>query len=295
LPLPLHARAFLKSLSQMASADAVAASLKPLLNRVAAISRLRRAALIAGCLAFPALAGIGGYFGLTFMQELTRKNPGLLDLGTLLQVRTSGRFWGGKNAKLPTDRQFAIYIAHHYRGLITNAASWSNPYVLAMIKGEARTFAEQSVAEHTAPTEAEIKEADAAVEKHVPKQQFFAEKLPPAMPVMVIIGSLLLYVGLPALVAALLFRGGVVLLIAAVTYVRKDGLRASRLRLLWRALVAWSPVLAAFFLVILAFTKHWVWQPWLALALLGLLAALSVALPRRGLQDRLAGTWPVPR
>ena len=26
-----------------------------------------------------------------------------------------------------------------------------------------------------------------------------------------------------------------------------------------------------------------------------LLTALSVALPQRGLQDRLAGTWPVPR
>jgi hypothetical protein len=28
---------------------------------------------------------------------------------------------------------------------------------------------------------------------------------------------------------------------------------------------------------------------WLALAI------LSLALPKRGLQDRLAGTWPVPR
>jgi hypothetical protein len=46
---------------------------------------------------------------------------------------------------------------------------------------------------------------------------------------------------------------------------------------------------------VVALDKHWVWQPWLALALLGLLAAVSVALPKRGLQDRLAGTWPVPR
>ena len=45
----------------------------------------------------------------------------------------------------------------------------------------------------------------------------------------------------------------------------------------------------------LALVKHLTWQPWLAVALLGLLAAGSLALPRRGLQAHLAGTWPVPR
>jgi eukaryotic-like serine/threonine-protein kinase len=294
-PLPLHARAFLKSLSQMAGADAVVAALKALLRRVPAVSRLRRAALVAGCVVFPMLACVGGFFGLTFMQELTRRNPGLMDLATLLQVRSSGRFWGGKNAQLPTDRQFAIYIAQHYRGLITNETAWSSWMVMSMIKGEARKFAEQSMVEHPAPAEAEIEEADAAVGKHVPKQQLFAEKLPPAMPVLLMAVTLLVYVGLPALVAAVLFRCGVVLLIAGVRYVRKDGVRASRLRLLWRAVVAWCPAVPVFAVTVVALDKHLIWEPWLALALFGLLAAVSVALPTRGLQDRLAGTWPVPR
>ena len=294
-PLPLHARAFLKSLSQMASADTVVAALKPLLSRVAAVSRLRRAALVAGCVVFPVLACGGGLFSLTFLQEIYRRNPGLLDLSSLLQMRTTARFWGGKKAQLPTDSQIAVYIAHHYSGLITNAAKWSSPYVLAMIKGDARKFAEQSVAEHPAPTAAEIEEADAAVGKYVAKPDFFSQKQPPALPAMVLAASLLFYVALPALIAALLFRGGVVLLVAGVTYVRKDGLRASRLRLLWRSLVAWSPAVPMFALAIAGLAKHWVWQPWLALALLGLLAAVSVGLRERGLQDRLAGTWPVPR
>jgi hypothetical protein len=294
-PLPLHARAFLKSLAQLPGADAVAAALKPLLGRVAAVSRLRRAALVGGCIVFPLLACGAGYFGLGLLQELTRKNPGLMDLNTLLQMRKSARFWGGKSAQLPDDRQLAIYIVHHYSGLITNETSWSSWMVVSMIKGDARKFAEQSVAEHPAPTEAEIKEADATVDKYVPKQQFFAEKIPPALPVMVLAVSLAFYVGLPALVAALLFRGGMVLLIAGVTYVRKDGARASRLRLLWRAILAWAPSFLVLVVTILALAIHWVWQPYLALALLGLLAVWSVALPTRGLQDRLAGTWPVPR
>jgi eukaryotic-like serine/threonine-protein kinase len=295
LPLPLHARTFLEGLSQMPGADAVALALKPLLSRVAAVSRMRRAALVAGCIVFPVMVGALAPLMMTFMQDLTRKNPGLMELNTLLQMRTSGRFWGGKNAQLPDDRLFAIYIAHHFASLITNAAAWSSPMVLSMIKGDARKFAEQSVAEHPAPTQAEIKEADATLDSRLPKQQPFAAKPAPAMPVMVLAASLLFYVGLPALVAALLFRGGVVLLIAGVTYVRRDGARASRLRLFWRAIVVWGPVVPVFSVTIYALVKHLTWQPWLALALLGLLAAVSLALPRRGLQDYLAGTWPVPR
>jgi hypothetical protein len=295
VPLPLHARAFLKGLSQMAGAEAVAAALKLLLSRVAAVSRLRRAALVGGCVAFPLVACVFGTFGLSFLQDITRRTPGLMELSSLLQMRTSARFWGGKKAQLPADSQYAIYIAHHYAGLITNAATWSSPFVLAMIKGDARKFAERSIAEHPAPTEAEIEQADAAVGKFVPKQQVFAEKASVSLPVMVLAAALLVYVGLPALIAAILFRGGIVLLIAGVTYVRKDGLRASRLRLFWRSLVAWSPVVPMFALSIVAMANHLTWEPWLGLALLGLLAAVSVGLRERGLQDRLAGTWPVPR
>jgi uncharacterized RDD family membrane protein YckC len=295
VPLPLHARTFLKSLSQMAGAEAVAAALKPLLSRTAAVSRLRRAALVAGCIALPVMTCAFVPFMVNFFQELTQKNPGLMELNTLLQMRTSARFWGGKHAQLPTERELALYIAHHYRGLITNQTSWSSYMVVSMIKGDARKFAEQSVAEHPAPTEAEIKEADATVDKYVPKQQFFAGKLPPAFPVMILAATLVFYVGLPALVAALLFRGGLVLLIAGMTYVRNDGQRASRLRLFWRAIVVWGPSFLAFIVAAIALAAHWIWQPWLALALLGLLAAVSIALPKRGLQDRLAGTWPVPR
>ena len=107
----------------------------------------------------------------------------------LLEMRTSARRWGGKNVQLPSDTQYAIYISHHYAGIITNAANWSSPYIMAMIKGDARKFAEQSITEHPAPTAAEIAEADAEVGKLVPKQQFFAEKTPASLPAMVLASS----------------------------------------------------------------------------------------------------------
>jgi len=295
MPLPLYARAFLRSLSQMAGADAVAAALRPLLNRVAAVSRARRAALVLGCIAFPVLAGMAGSLGLGYMRQLTQKNPGLMDVNILCWTRTSGRFWGGKNAQLPADREFAIYIASHYRGVITNATVWSSPWALGMVKGESRKFAEQSVADYPAPTTNEVAEADAAVGKYVPKEQPFTATPSSGMWAMAVAVTLALYVAFPALVAALLFRGGLVLLLAGVTYVKRNGQRASRLRLFWRAVVTWGLAFTVLALTLAGLQAHWTWQPWLALALFGLVAAVSVALPERGIQDRLAGTWPVPR
>jgi hypothetical protein len=294
LPLPLHAREFLMNLSRTGRAEAVAAALKPLLSRAAVVSRWRRAALVAGCVAFPVMACGFGVFGLSFVRELIRQNPGLMDLNRVLQLRSSARFWGGKHVQWPSDGQIEIYIASHYADLITNASSW-NPMLAGMIKGEARRFAEKSVAEHPTLTEAEIAEANEAVGKYLPKEQIFGEKTAPALPAFLLTISLLIYVGLPAVLAALAFRGGVVLLIAGVTFTRRDGARASRLRLFWRALLVWGPVLPVCAVSMFALNQHWGWESWMAVGLLGLLAVASVALPVRGLQDRLAGTWPVPR
>ena len=296
--LPQHVRAFLKRLPELAGGDAVASAIQPLLSRVATVSRLRRAALFGGCLFFPVLASVMVVYGMRSTRQFYQRNPGVMELSILLQMRAKAGPFGGKPAHWPADRQVAIYIAHHYRGTITNSASWSSPMMLAMIKGEARKFAEQSVAEHPAPTPEEIKAADAALAEKLapvrPTSTFF-EKPPPWAPAMLMVGMLACYGCIPALIATLLFRGGLVLLITRVTFVRKNGQPASRLRLLWRAIVTWSPLLPAFFLPFLAMLPHMAWVPWLGLALLGLLAAGSAALPGRGLQDRLAGTWPVLR
>jgi len=306
VPLPLHARAFLKVLPQTHDVQTVLSTLKPLLTRVAEISRLRRAAVVAGCLAFPLLAAFGMFFGVTFMERWERSNPGLMELNHLLQVRNGMRLWP-KKAKGPTDRQFAIYIASHYRSVVTNETTWSGVFTLAMIKGEGRRFAETSVAEDSAPTEAELAEAERAVGSLIPKHGMFAQLKQPRFALMMLSTTLAIYVGIPALIAALVFRGGLVLLIAGMTFVRRDGARASRLRMFWRGLVAWgSPVLVVIvtWLLLCAvygfkpkFDSHLATYGWgiTSALLICALTIVSVALPKRSLPDRLAGTWPVPR
>jgi hypothetical protein len=292
--LPLHARDFLKSLPQLSGAEAIALALSPLLQRAAVVSRWRRAALVAGCIAFPMLASLGIVFGFTMMQQWNKRNPGLVDLFMLLQQRSSMRFWGAK-VPVPTDSQFAIHIAGHYRSVITNRASWSSPFSLMLIKGEARHFAEQSVAEPGVPTDSQLADADAVVKRIMPKPDTFDLQQHPTFPLLVASVSLAIYVGLPALVAALLFRGGLVLRLVGVIFVRRDGARASRWRVFWRAVVTWSPLAFALVFAAVCSMTQAVWAGWLAAGLVGALACLSLALPERGVADRLAGTWPVLR
>ena len=73
-------------------------------------------------------------------------------------------------------------------------------------------------------------------------------------------------------------------------------MRASRLRVFSRAVLAWSPLLLVWLVVVMLKMPLGTFGAVLLASLLTSgLAILSVALPQRGLPDRLAGTWPVPR
>jgi eukaryotic-like serine/threonine-protein kinase len=301
-PLPLHARAFLEKLPALPDITTIVATLAPLLQHVTAVSRLRRAGVVGGCLVFPFVAAIGMVAGLCMLDNFQRSQPELAEMSQLLQqrqgLRLAARFSGGRAPAGPEDRLFAIYVAAHYRPAITNSGSWSSVYALTMINGEGRRFAEESIRQYLAPTEGELREATKAItpllEAAKSQMSGFVGK-PWFVPMM---GGmcLVLYVGLPALFAALLFRGGLVLRVFGLAVVRKDGSRASRLRVFWRGLVAWAPVLLA--PVLLAPLTPLLGVPWsaaLVVTLAGSLVAWSIARPERSLQDRIAGTALVPR
>ena len=101
--------------------------------------------------------------------------------------------------------------------------------------------------------------------------------------------------------SAWLFRGGFLLHALGIVVVTETGQPASRLRALWRGFVAWAIFLAPVLLLLLA--PPWIRQvaiedPRLGIGavIIGLMgAAWAVVCPERGLQDRIAGTYLVPR
>lgn len=293
--IPLHVRRFLETLPSLAGADAIAVTLGPLLRRVAEVTRLRRALIVAGCVAFPLLSSLAGIWGMSMMQNWQRQNP---DLMALIQVLNT---WRAKNMpfvpknQLPSDQLTGIYIAAHFGGVITNEPVWSGALARMLIQPDAREFAEKSLQQYASPPAEELQEAERRFEPIVKQVQPGGMPSPVLMSPFVLWITLLIYVAVPAVIAALLFRGGLVLLALGVTYVRVDGRKASRGRVFWRSVVAWSPVVGAVMLGGAAMTMKSLPLTWLVLVLMIGLTVCSLLLPGRGLQDRLAGTWPVPR
>jgi hypothetical protein len=155
------------------------------------------------------------------------------------------------------------------------------------------------MAAHPNPTEDEIRESAAIVEQFLRRRD---EQIAFA-------GAqfALLLAQLPALVlgllSGLLFRGGMVLRWFGIAVVTENGMEVSRSRALWRSVIAWSPC-AAFNVItpLLLFLSPSLSPSLLVptagmllvvVSLIGIVAAAVT--PARGLQDRLAGTYLVPR
>jgi hypothetical protein len=253
--------------------------------------------VVAGCLALPLIAAVSMMFGMRVYSQWQHSQPELAGLGHLLNLRAAMNLPWFKYQPHPDDRTLGIYIASHYRPVITNASQWNTLYALTMVSGEKRRFAEQCIALYPNPTEEEIRAATAAIRPLLPNNQAALDfSFKPWFTLVVFGVSLLMYVCLPALLAAVIFRSGLVLLACGLAVARRDGRRASRRRALWRAAVAWSPVLLAPVLlaVLTPLTGAAIAATILAVLWCGL-TAWSLALPSRSLPDRIAGTWLVPR
>jgi eukaryotic-like serine/threonine-protein kinase len=110
----------------------------------------------------------------------------------------------------------------------------------------------------------------------------------------------LVMVALFALLGAVVMRGGFTLRGFGAAVVNRHGEPASRFRTLWRAMVTWCPTAVLPFLLGNSGTIAGVNVGTLTLPSLGMALFVGAAVwtamhPSRSIQDRLAGTWIVPR
>jgi hypothetical protein len=196
-----------------------------------------------------------------------------------------------------------IYIAGHFGDFIRNPETWNSPFARA-IPATQRAEAEKIVTAHPNPTPEEMnaahKELSAILDengkfKHMLGSSGFESGFRVQMPY-IMAGGVLIWAAVFSLLCAIAFRGGALLRLLGIAVVIRTGADASRLRVLWRAIVAWAPCviggIGGSFLVLIVPTATAIG---IVATILVALVIWSAALPERSLQDRLAGTWLVPR
>jgi hypothetical protein len=298
-PWPLSAMRFLTALAEAppASAAELASRTEAAVRGRAAITRGWRGLSIAGLLAMPVLTAAMTAGVLLMMSRSLAATPVETRVAAYM-LRELDRHDGGPNALTLADREAAeIVLASRYRSVLADKSLYT-PERPLRLAAQHKTLADRILHRSVDPRSAEVATARPAVRSLL--EDGARLELPPMGPVtlMLVYGTLVM-AALVGLLTALATRG-MILRMLGFEIVKTDGRLAGRWRVFARAAIAWSPLLLPAFLstglggiasnltglVIIMATA-------LALQLAGAIAA--IAHPSRGLQDRVAGTWIVPR
>jgi hypothetical protein len=311
--LVLSASALIHKLTArgFASSHEVVARIDSLMSRPDTLVRWRRTATVAPCVALPAICAVIGALTLTAAQRAI--TPDVAMLATSLGELSS--------LSLPREGDAAshraaleVYVAGRFGPMIADQKVWHSP-IITLSMGRLRPLAERALADHPHVSPDELTAATSALGSFLQGQERAARSPWRALVPRLALAELLVLLTVVAgfgILAPLLFRGGVLMRSLGIAVVTRTGREASPLRAFGRGLVAWLPLTA---LVVLLFRTSVVaglqagsgisngWQRHpiaiLAVVALGVLllgaAFWSVLHPERGLQDRIAGTWLVPR
>jgi eukaryotic-like serine/threonine-protein kinase len=301
--LPLHAQAFLSELAdgRAGSADEIVERLRALSTRQASVRRARRGVHLLACAAAPLISVALVLVALVVLALLARSPDAFLLDACLRRLQQLEAAPGA--AALEERTAIEIGMVGRFRPMLVDEPA-SRPWFRLLIDAR-RPVVDVSLRRHGHPSAAEIDWARArmaALEADAEQTRARAARgqLLWAPMLSVVLGVTALS-ALAGLVSSLVVRGGAAFRLFDLAVLGPDGREVTRARGLSRAAVAWIPALASVGLFVSRSTTGvFVADPagLLSLALLMLFAAgglFALADPRRGLQDRIAGTSLVPR
>jgi len=208
----------------------------------------------------------------------------------------------GKRPALSSEDRAAIEhaLATDYRHTLTPSGVFAPERFFLGMRPEHRAIADDVLRRHDSG------QAPAATKRPILRtleREATENRMPPlpAVGLMLMVGTFVA-VACGGLLAAVAFRGGLMRLLG-LEIATSSGRPASRLRVLARAMVAWSPlILLAVWSVTQNVSGLQIESPGALMVVMGaalaaLLAGGLIALirPERGIQDWIAGTWVVPR
>lgn len=310
LLLPMSARGAIEKLDELTSLDVISQRLQDLLRDVPAVTRKRRFGLLFCCIAFSLSTAVSLMMtGLVMNWQRNDANPVLSP--AVHELSNAAAMLEASNSE-EVREQIRTWISGYHRETLRSPEAWGK--FTSLVTNPATVNELQGLANAPMPTDEKLREADVVVRPAV--ELMAAEN--PRVVMMLSQGSLpeiysiqsmpgmmalvwLEFVWIPSVITALLFRGGLLLRLLNLVAVRRDGKRASSLRMLWRAL---APAPLAFLLGFIGIVQMEggsflpAMAPvlsWLTLLLIVALLLISAWHPQRSISDRLAGTYLVPR
>jgi hypothetical protein len=197
-----------------------------------------------------------------------------------------------------------IHVAAHFRTTAEDPSTWTRPFPALGRTPGLRARAQRIVSEHANVSPQALAEADAVAQAFLASERKPLEgaRSPEARRKVVVASAIyaLCATAILALIGALLLRGGFTFRTFGLAIVTNSGVEASRIRAVGRAVIAWSP---AILMVLLPRVSHNFTSNARTNAVLGVSVALlmiagavfAIVSPARGIPDRLAGTWIVPK
>ena len=305
-PLPLHAQAFLARLEGKSfdNMDALVQSLGALVGEPADVRRGRRVAhlIISSVPAgFMGLIMVVTATAIVWSQSAPTRQSDLSESLMRLQRLQSDP----ERVRKPGEEQaLEVYVAARYADVVRDDRTWKEGWTLLRFNGRfLRPRAEAILARHPSPTPAEEAAAAAIVEPFLKAEREKSRQTASPRGLLSIAAffaaGFTVVMAIIGLLSALLFRGGLLLRLLGIAIVTEHA-QASRPRAFWRAVVAWSPAVLSGLAVALGSPDGTPASGWLiieaiSLALIIAGIAYAVRYPARGIQDRVAGTWLVPR
>ena len=318
VPLPVPARQTLLAVKGTTDLRSTANQLQALTQQTAEVSPWRRFALMFGTIAPSLFMTAILAVGLTFYQSLSAKNPAFAELfGCVMSYESMQK--GVKEPGLgntplaEAKAAMEIYIAGTYGPIVRDAKQWDAMLAKSLFMPKLRATVEKIVQDRPQPAPEELRKAKALLQplldtriaarvkgvRFASKDNTFEFISFSVMCVYLFITALL------SLLCALVFRGGLLMRILGIAVVKDDGSNASRGHMLWRSLIAWSPILLipVFFVFVMPHLRKtspatMYLKMFGTSAMVGLALVLGIAATAtrdRGLHDRLAKTWLVPR
>jgi len=309
VPLPLPARTFLQSIRSgaLSTADALETAAADLVRGPAAFPRSRRASQIALLAVIPILMPIAVIGALRTQLQIQATDTRAFQYDACVSQLAAYAKKGEANltAAQKADREsIEIFIAEHLQNEAAEAAATARSFPIVTRARGQHVFAQRAIANHPTRTREQVTRADEAVAR---LQADSAERLaqlqkPTAQWALALLMTTwtCAVIGVCAILGALVTRSGFVLRGVGGALVNNRGEDASRLRGVWRVLVAWLPIAAALLLLRAGpktqdLTAATAMLQTLPLLLFAAGAAWAIRNPSRALHDRVAGTWIVPR